>query len=108
MYHKNLAEGSWFRLSLAEQLGNIGSEYGRARNWRLKNNQVYFNKAAERALELMDLTMADRRWGYFRLKELARAREEICKDLYALDVEQPILSLENYFNQFALLARLNK
>jgi len=28
--HKELAEGRWFQLSLMEQLGNIGSEVGRA------------------------------------------------------------------------------
>lgn len=28
--HQNLAAGSWQKLSLAEQLGNVGSEVGRA------------------------------------------------------------------------------
>ncbi len=103
--HKNFSAEAWHKLSLAEQLGNVGSEYGRARNWRAKNNQAYFIKAADRALELMDLTLADSRWQYHRLKELARVREAVCQDLFSEPNEG---NLESYFNQFAILARLGR
>ena len=35
--HQGLAAGGWGRLSLAEQLGNVGSEVGRMRRWRGKD-----------------------------------------------------------------------
>lgn len=34
--HQNLADGRWFTLTLAQQLGNAGSEVGRALNWQKK------------------------------------------------------------------------
>ncbi|TSC78477.1 MAG: hypothetical protein G01um101429_750, partial [Parcubacteria group bacterium Gr01-1014_29] len=37
--HKELAEGRWFQLSLMEQLGNIGSEVGRAARAEDKDTQ---------------------------------------------------------------------
>jgi hypothetical protein len=33
MHHRDLAAGRWWQLSLAEQLGNIGSEVSRAVRW---------------------------------------------------------------------------
>ncbi|NCN25153.1 hypothetical protein COT94_00400 [Candidatus Falkowbacteria bacterium CG10_big_fil_rev_8_21_14_0_10_37_14] len=72
--HKTLAAGAWFKLSLMEQLANIGSEVIRALNWRVKNNQEYSQMAFERVLELFDLTMADKKNNQ-RLKEIARTRE---------------------------------
>jgi hypothetical protein len=32
--HQNLAVGRWFEMTLAEQLGNVGSEVGRAIKWQ--------------------------------------------------------------------------
>jgi hypothetical protein len=57
--HKNLAAGRWHQLSFLEQMANIGSEVERALNWRRKNNPTYSQRAFERALELIDLTLAD-------------------------------------------------
>ena len=95
-------------MTIAQQLGNVGSEYGRARNWRAKNNQVYFNKAADRALELMDLTLGDSRWGYNRLREIARAREIMCEDFFGLVKDNFSNNLDKYFYQFAVLGRAEK
>ena len=55
--HKDLAAGRWSQLSFLEQMANIGSEVERALNWRIKNNVDYAQKAFERALELIDLTL---------------------------------------------------
>ena len=41
IYHKELASGGWSRFSLAEQLGNIGSEVSRADNWQAKDKKLY-------------------------------------------------------------------
>ncbi len=61
--HKQLASGGWQRFSFIEQMANIGSEVERALNWRAKKNAAYAQKAFERALELIDLTL-DSRLGY--------------------------------------------
>ena len=74
--HRELAAGGWGRLSLAEQLGNVGSEVGRMRRWRDRDERLA-TAAFDRALELLDLTLADARWRG-RLKEIARARELLC------------------------------
>ncbi|MDP2652597.1 MAG: hypothetical protein Q8Q08_01040 [Candidatus Omnitrophota bacterium] len=74
--HKDLAAGRWNELSLMEQMANIGSEVERALNWRAKHNAEYSQKAFERALELMDLSLGNAK-GLPRLKELSRAREAL-------------------------------
>ena len=104
--HKNLAQGRWHQLSLAEQMGNIGSEVGRAIKWHKKGDQEYFQSAFSRALELFNLTVTDPRWHNHRLKEITRAREVFRALFY--DKDEPKASsdsLENYFLHFAVAAR---
>jgi hypothetical protein len=102
--HRDLAAGGWGRLSLAEQLANVGSEVGRLRRWRGRDEAVA-SRAFERALELLDLTLADVRWRG-RLKEIARARELLCDaaaggHAYGTSLE----ALDRYFLAFAVAAR---
>jgi hypothetical protein len=102
--HRDLAAGGWGRLSLAEQLANVGSEVGRLRRWR-DRDEALAGRAFERALELLDLTLADVRWRG-RLKEIARARELLCDaatggHAYATTLE----ALDRYFLAFAVAAR---
>ncbi len=105
--HKDLAAGRWTKLSLVEQMANIGSEVERALNWRAKNNDVYSQKAFERALELLDLSL-DSVKGFARLKELARAREAMIdyffgqNEFFSTDT-----SWRKYFFPFMLAARKN-
>jgi len=66
--HQNLARGRWFELSLAQQLGNIGSEVGRARLSRGKDEAKFWDAAA-RALDLFYLTLSDKRWSAWRKKK---------------------------------------
>ena len=107
--HNDLAADRWFELTLESQMGNIGSEVGRAINWKSKGNQLQSTKAFERGLELFDLTLADKRWNYPKLKEISRAREVVC-DFVAGDNEygSDEKFLNNYFMQFALAARLQR
>lgn len=58
--HRELAAGRWFELPLVEQLANIGSEVERTISWRGRNAKNS-EKAFERGLELLDLTIADPR-----------------------------------------------
>ncbi|MEO5572769.1 MAG: hypothetical protein ABIT08_15415 [Bacteroidia bacterium] len=102
--HQSLAGGKWFELSLCSQMGNIGSEIGRAKRWQ-KKDQKNFEAAVFRAIELIDLTLSDVRWKH-RSKEIARAKEVIC-DAY-LDGKEygsGFESLEKYFYHFAFAAR---
>jgi hypothetical protein len=100
-YHRNLAAGEWFKLSLAEQLANVGSEVGRAKKWRGKNEE-YSQIAAEKALELLSLTLDDPKHKG-RLKELAWLYEILVDDLYQFG-EYGGPDLENYFMAFTLAA----
>ncbi len=95
----------WFTLTLAEQLGNIGSEVGRARSWAGKDESSFWG-AVTRALVLLDLTQADPRWTV-RRKELDRARESFADAVLGGEMYGSRLSdLENYFMQFALISTL--
>lgn len=105
-YHPDLAAGRWLTLSLASQLGNVGSEYERALRWKERGDEVRFEHAFARLLELIDLTIADPRWKNHRLKELTRLREVICDELYSESPEFIHPSdLREYFLYFGLLAR---
>jgi hypothetical protein len=82
--HKELAAGRWFKLSLMEQLANVGMDVERTIYWRNAGNAEYSRKAFERALELMDLTKADPKNKNHRLRELCRMRE-LLVDYFAYD-----------------------
>lgn len=107
--HPTLVNGRWHTMTLAEQLGNVGSEYERALRWKEKGNAKYFEGAFARLLELLDLTIADPRWRNHRLKELCRLREVICDELYNEVREYPdSRDLRKYFYFFAYTARKDK
>jgi hypothetical protein len=95
-------KGTWLKLTRSQQLGNIGSEIARARHWSVHNDDVNRKKALERALELLDLTLDDRRWGY-GIKEIARFREIVsawfCDETF-FDVRPE--DLENYCVDFVI------
>ncbi|MEK7143994.1 MAG: hypothetical protein AAB820_01540 [Patescibacteria group bacterium] len=103
--HKNLAAGRWFELSLAEQLGNIGSEVSRAARWQNKDEKLFWG-AVERALELFDLTLEDPRWKGRKL-EIARTREVFCDAVYGGQLYKSSLQgLQSYFDHFVYASRL--
>jgi hypothetical protein len=105
MLHKGLAHGKWFKMTLAEQLSNIGSEVGRAAKWQGKNEQIFWG-AVERALELFDLTLRDRRW-LGRVREIGRAKEIFADSvLGGHEYKSSLKELEKYFMLFALTARI--
>ncbi len=105
MRHKALAAGRWQKLSLAEQLGNIGSEISRAIRWQDKDQRL-FDQAVDRALELFDLTLEDSRWKG-RRREIEIAREVFCEIVFGNNKYQSsLLDLLHYFDQFAYAARL--
>lgn len=103
--HRQLAAGRWEELSFAEQMSNVGSEIERSINWKAKGRADYAMRAFERALELLDLTIADpgnRR----RLRELLRVREALA-DYFAFDnaYRSTDQDWQRYFRFFLMAAR---
>jgi hypothetical protein len=108
VYHSNLTLEGWQRLSLLEQLANIGAEVSRALSWKKRGDKAKSQRALERGLELFDLTIQDRRWQY-RLKEILRTREIVCDYFLGENEFQSTQeAIDKYFLQFALAARRKK
>ena len=106
MRHSELSQKHWSRLSLVEQMANIGSEIERTIKWRDKQNQEYANMANYRALELFDFTLSDKK-NKTGLKEIARARE-LWLDFFIGDNQfgQTADQWHKYFLSFNYAARL--
>ena len=103
--HPKLAAGRWFELTLVEQMANVGSEVERAISWRERKNEAYAMKAVDRALELLDLTIADGK-NRRRLREPLRVREALADYFYAANQYGSSDTLwRNYFFAFAYAAR---
>ena len=103
--HKQLASGRWEELSFIEQMANVGSEVARAISWKKKNKPDYSRRAFERALELMDFTMGDRK-NRNRLREIARVREALA-DYFAFEniYQSSDEKWKSYFIAFNFAAR---
>ena len=102
-HHKDLTVSKWSQFSLAEQLANVGAEVGRVIKWRgkdKKNTRLAF----ERALELVDLTIADPE-NKGRLKEICRMREMLVDWYLDNEYNTPDKFWQEYFYQFNYLAR---
>ena len=105
--HKDLAAGRWGKLPFLEQMANIGGEVERALNWRTKNNADYAQKAFERALELIDLTL-ENTGNPAHLKEITRLRESIVDYFFGSNQFMSTEGLwRSYFSHFAYAARRN-
>ena len=108
--HKELAAGRWRTFSFIEQMANIGSEISRTIIWKNKSNPVHRDRAFERALELLRLTIDDpANQTRPRLKELTRTREALidhflCRNSYKTTDE----CWNRYFLQFAYAANLKR
>jgi hypothetical protein len=103
--HRELAEGRWNLLSFAEQMANIGSEIERTISWKKKGRTDIGGRAFERALELIDLTVADPK-NRTRLRELLRVREAISDHFYFDNFYRSTPeSWQRYFGSFLIAAR---
>lgn len=88
----------WQSLTIFEQMGNIGSEVGRAFAAKRRGDMAAMNGALYRGLDLLDATAEQlARDKSPKLREVLRAREQFA----ALEDE----TLEKYFMQFAFAAR---
>lgn len=106
--HKNLAAGQWSRMSLCEQMANIGSEVSRALNWRKKGKEDLSQKASSRALELLDLSLSSAD-SFPNLKELARLREAVVDYFYGTNQFSSSEALwHRYFYHFNYACRKDR
>ena len=72
--HQDLTRGKWQSLSFFYQMANIGTEIGRTMQWREKDAEKS-TACFERGLELLDLTIEDKKNHDGKLKELCVLRE---------------------------------
>ena len=91
----------WAAMSFYEQMGNIGSEVGRAMNALKRSDESALQGSYFRGLDLIDATVATMS-SPSRRRELLRAREEFSKAIELKTVDQ---GLDDYFMAFAVLAR---
>ncbi|MGB9707347.1 MAG: hypothetical protein ACPL1D_01185 [Microgenomates group bacterium] len=107
-YFHNEIINHWYQFSIFEQMANIGAEVGRAIAWKKKNQKQIFLNAFYRALELIDLTAADKK-NKNRLKEILRLREVIADFLVGENIyKQTEEQIEKYFYYYNLAIRKNK
>jgi len=108
MIHQGLTQERWFRFSLMEQLANIGTDIERTIQWKNQGNIDFSQKAFMRALELIDLTIADPK-NRGRLKEVVRSREALV-DHFVYDNEYQTTDKiwQDYFYQFNYAAAMER
>jgi hypothetical protein len=100
---------NWHQMTLAEQLGNIGSDYERALRWKTKGNQKMVDGALTRILEQVDLSLSDPRWIGPRRREIARLRDEVCREIMADGKNTTSAQqMQRYFMSFAIADRRQK
>ena len=107
--HKDLLEsGRWFKLSMMQQLANIGADVGRALQWRAKGDMQASKDAFERALELIDFTVMDPK-NKGRLREVLRVRECLA-DYFVGDNQYGFTdeAWQNYFYYYGYIAALER
>lgn len=94
---------AWAQLDVFNQMGNIGSEVGRALSAKRRGKERWMMSAFYRGMDLINATIED--WatrGDGRIKELLRARELFAESILT---DREDLTLEKYFMDFAIVAR---
>lgn len=92
----------WANYSLLNQLGNIGSEVGRALNAKKTGDQKRMEGAFYRGLDLFDAS-AEVEILAHRRREILRAREQFVE---AILTDKEDSTLEKYFMEYAIAARM--
>ena len=91
-----MSKERWKKFTPIERMGNIGSEYGRVLHFRDRSDRMLMESALKRTLKLIDVTV-------LLEDNLARKHElTLLKQAVIENIDQ--VMLQNYFNQFALLA----
>lgn len=97
---------NWAEMDVFNQMGNIGSEVGRALNAKRQGKPERCQAAFYRGLDLIDETAqlwaVQKRAG---LRELLYARDQFAESITTSRVDA---TLEDYFMQFAIAARASR
>lgn len=110
IFHKEASAGRWFKFTILEQLANVGSEVDRAITWKNRGNKEYAEQSFFRSLELLTLTITDKKNKGPRLRELCRVREFLI-DYFLFDNQYGFTDdafWRNYFYNFAYAAAVAK
>ncbi len=105
--HKDIYEsGRWLKMPLVEQLANVGSDVGRAIQWKAKGDLRASIQALYRALEQIDFTVADPK-NKGHLREVLRVREFLA-DYFVGDNQYGFTddAWQQYFYYFGYAAAL--
>jgi len=107
--HKDLTPERWFKFSILEQLANVGTDIERAIQWRKREEIEDSKMAFERAMDLLELTIADPKNQGARLKELLIVREALIdyfvgNNQYSSTDE----AWQNYFYDFNYAAAIQR
>lgn len=100
----------WASMTIFDQMGNIGSEVGRSIKAQKSDDQQAFEAAVTRAIDLFDATIEDLLVKKSqRIREVLRAKDQYLTSIYGtnrpLDATD---SIERYFTQYAIAARLTR
>lgn len=99
-------QAAWADLDVFNQMGNIGSEVGRALTAKKQGKPDRMQSAFYRGLDLInDTAEAWARQKRLGIKELLCARELFAESVLTSKVDS---TLEEYFMQFAVAARLRQ
>lgn len=100
----------WASMNIFEQMGNIYSEVGRSIIAKQRNRQEDCDFAVIRALDLFDATVDDLvKQRSPRIKEVLRAKDQYLHAIYDPSSKQETLtSIDRYFMQYAVAARLHR
>lgn len=107
--HKGLLEsGRWFKMSMVEQLANVACDIERTIRWRNAGDIKLSSDAFDRALELIDFTIADPK-NKHRLREVVRARELLVDHfMYDNIYESTDEEWQKYFMWISWLAAIRR
>lgn len=96
----------WAQLTFCQQMGNIGSEVGRAINsWR-NGKTARCDGAIARALDLFSATVELLTAQHsYRAKEVLRARDQFLALFYDGTFDADADAIEHYFSCFAIAAQ---
>ncbi|MEK7460820.1 MAG: hypothetical protein AAB647_01230 [Patescibacteria group bacterium] len=97
----------WATLNIIEQMGNIGSEVGRAIAAKQQKRSRDCQQAVIRALDLFGATVEPLiALHSARAKEVLRSKEQFLEAIYGDVSQQYIQAVNQYFFQYAVAARL--
>ncbi|CAN5641702.1 hypothetical protein BH23PAT2_BH23PAT2_07310 [soil metagenome] len=96
---------AWAKQSVFWQLGNIGSEVGRALAAKRSGNDQRMTSAFYRGMDLINATVDAWTEQGKSAYELLIAREQFAESILTNNIDE---TLESYFMQFAIAERLQR